>query len=57
MGSSMLYSVQMRKGRLECVLRKTKKVEKGRKGEKWRDTVVHSSIIPLQLVAAVKRNH
>lgn len=56
MGSSMLYSVQMRKGRLECVL-KTKKVEKGRKGEKWRDTVVHSSIIPLQLVAAVKRNH
>lgn len=57
MGSSMLYSVQMRKGRLECVLRKTKKVEKGRKEEKWRDTVVHSSIIPLQLVAAVKRNH
>lgn len=43
----------------ECVLRegKNKKREKGRKGKEWKDMDVHSSIIPLQLVAAVKRNH
>ncbi len=28
-----------------------------KKREEWRDMAVHSSIIPLQLVAAVKRNH
>lgn len=34
-----------------------RRVEEDRRGEKGRDTAVHSSIIPLHLVAAVKRNH
>lgn len=44
---------------VECmsVKRVKKKRQKERKREEWRDTAVHSSIIPLQLVAAVKRNH
>lgn len=31
--------------------------KKRKKGEEWTDIAVHSSIIPLQSVAAVKRNH
>lgn len=37
--------------------KKKKKSQKEKKGEEWTDMAVHSSIIPLQSVAAVKRNH